>query len=195
MILKHRLQSWRKVLATVALVAAVVGCSSVRPYESRASWVMRQNAVPQYFATYDVFYVYPAQNEETVWVSKAGATALYDDVKQRLCGTLGKKVRVFAPCLRESMAVVDAAESLRYYLANYHDAGRPFHVLIEGRDEAFAAAFQKEAGKRVTSKYGCVSLRSEERFDFGSKLTLELSEEVRQRALSLTWGQSVKEAK
>lgn len=190
----YRLILWRKVLTAVALTVAVVGCSSVRPYASRSSWVMRQNAVPQYFAAYDVFYVYPVQPEESVWASKAGATALYDDVKQRACGALGKRVRVFAPCVRESAAATDAAEALAHYLKSYHDAERPFHVLLEGRDEAFEAAFRKEAGKKLSEGTGFVSLQSAERFEFGPELTLQLSEAVRQRALTKTWGQSIREA-
>lgn len=193
MVSNYRLISWRKVLATAVLVAAVVGCSSVRPYESRASWVLRQNAVPQYFATYDVFYVYPAQSEESVWMSKAGASTLYDDAKHRLCEVLGKKVRVFSPCVRESAAVQDTAEALRHYLVSYHDEGRPFQVVVEGRDEAFVEALRKEMGKKFSAKNGFIALHREDRFDFGPELTRKLSDEVRQRAMCLTWGQPVKE--
>lgn len=49
------------IAAEVVLLAGIlVGCKTPpSPYVSVENWVIRQNAVPSYFADYDVLFLYP----------------------------------------------------------------------------------------------------------------------------------------
>lgn len=113
-----------RILAIVIALAAA-GCSSTDdPYFIKDHWYVRQNATPQYFATYDVFYMFPEMYDG----GPVSATN-YDYIVKQTVDQFGKKVRVFAPLCHDEDEVEDA---LDWYLDNYHDRGRPFVFMGEG---------------------------------------------------------------
>jgi hypothetical protein len=111
-------------LSVLAAGLSFAGCIGGRgPYYNVDSWYVRQNAVPQYFAPYDVFYMFSEPYDD----GKMSITNRDFTVKQT--ELFGKKVRVFAPLCRDAD---DAETALDWYLDNYHDPDRPFVFLGEG---------------------------------------------------------------
>lgn len=145
----------------LGLVAAVsAGCSAPSPYSYMDNWAVRQNAVPRYFAAYDVFYVYPTllRDEDMTlmnWTRKDIAIQVYDYVKFQTIDVFGKKARVFAPFIHQldaesyarilenppedfvktelSVGILNTVEALQYYLKNYHSEGRPYILVGQGQ--------------------------------------------------------------
>ena len=136
-----------------ALVAALVaGCSTPpSPYCSVENWVIRQNAVPSYFAAYDVIYVYPAlarsadrRSDASADWSPAALSKLHDFISTRTEKAFGRKVRVFAPIIHrtgDEAAVRETQEAIRFYLENYHQPERPYVLVAHpsGADCLYAA--------------------------------------------------------
>ena len=115
-------------ISMLAAVASVfTGCISSQKkalYYSMDNWVIRQNAVPRYFAVYDVFYVYPTMLDNSrVTYLNWSKPPLYDDIynytstqtteifdtaanmkhkgERAASFEVGSKVRVFAPFVHQ----------------------------------------------------------------------------------------------
>lgn len=175
------------VLSVCAIALALSGCFGLSPYTWRDNWVIRQNDVPQYFADYDIFYVYAPRTDEAGWLERQPAIEMYDSVKRRVQEPFGKKVRVFCPCLRESEAVEDAVDALAFYLNTYHDPGRSFIVMIEGRDADFRARFRDEASGSLKPKVGCIGIADRDELVVDSDFVMRVGNAVRRRKIRATW--------
>ncbi len=173
---------------TVLALVVLAGCGTP-PYEFRDNWAFRQNSVPQYFARYDVFYIYPKRFDEADWFDREVAIFLYDDVKHRIQGVFGKKVRVFSPLVHESKAAEECAEALEYYLDHYHDPQRPFIVLVEGRDDDFVEEFRDEASGVLKAKKGLVAFARTNDFSAETTWVESFSAAVRRRRILISWNE------
>ena len=146
-----RMDILRGVGLAAILVAMAVGCAH-QPYVHVDTWLMRDNAVPQYFAKYDVFFIHRASSDWELHNSRM--VALYDYLKLRVKEPFGRKVRVFAPLLHDDVAVEESELALSLYLDTFHDDGRPYAVLIEGRDEKFVTNFIDACESKMDRKNG-----------------------------------------
>lgn len=108
-------------LAGMVLVGA---CNVPKPYYAIDNWYIRNNARPQYFAKYDVFYYHPEYHH-------AGRMNItnHDFAVKQTTDLFGKKVRVFAPLCHD---LKDAQDAFDWYIDNYHDPEQPFVMLGEG---------------------------------------------------------------
>ena len=113
--------------AIVVLAMVVSGCSSISPYDYADNWLIRENDIPQYYSTFDLFYI-------------GEAPAIYGDthevqlnwVKTHTNDIFGNRVRVFAPAAypwNEEKAIA----ALQYYLDHFHQEGHPFVLMAEGK--------------------------------------------------------------
>ena len=102
-------------LATAAwLIVAAAGCSSL--YDEADNWVIENNDIPEYFAEYDVFYLYPSshlssrslQNGDPAvhranpdkylnWLKDGVSEDLRRNVVLPLSRQFGPRVRLFSP--------------------------------------------------------------------------------------------------
>ena len=172
----------------VAITAAVCGCSSPSPYEHRNNWVVRDNATPQYFADYDVFLLFTPKPERYDFANKEAISSLYDELYGNFVTNFGKKVRIFSPLLRQGSEINDAGLAIEQYLDHYHDPGRHYVILIEGRDAAFEREFRGELAKYLKPKYGFTLLKSEDKFNIDSNFTVRVGNAVYRRKIKATWG-------
>ena len=121
--------------ARALALALLAGCSTPpSPYSHAENWVVRQNAVPVYFAAYDVIFVAPG--------AEPSATRRHGRVTAQT-QPFGRGARVFAPVVRaasETEAVRETAEAIRFYLATYHPDGRPYVLVGAGESGARALA-------------------------------------------------------
>ncbi len=167
-------------LSLLAAGLSFAGCIGGRgPYYNIDSWYVRQNAVPQYFAGYDVFYMFP----ETYDSGKMSISNRDFAVKQT--GLFGNKVRVFAPLCRDAE---DAETAFDWYLDNSHDPDRPFVFLGEG-----AGAKMLEPLVDCARRNGLVgSYLVQERVPNGfvtQELVDQINERVREHLHRLEWGE------
>lgn len=150
------------IAAEVVLLAGIlVGCKTPpSPYVSVENWVIRQNAVPSYFADYDVLFLYPymgrsAERHPSVPSDKASLAYLHDFTAFVTQEPFGNKVRVFAPIVHRTddaqfaaLAAEDGGNRLRtaagpsiretmaairHYLKTYHLPGHPYVLLGHGQ--------------------------------------------------------------
>lgn len=128
-----------------ALALLIVGCNSARPYYNIDNWYVRQNAVPQYFARYDVFYLHPE-----FYVGMVQSISNHDYTVKYTSDLFGKKVRIFAPLCRKAE---DAEEALEWYLDNYHDSGRPFVFIGEGEGRKMLKPLIEDSWKQGLVSY------------------------------------------
>lgn len=142
-----------RVVARAFVLALLAGCLTPRsPYFHVENWVVRQNAVPTYFAAYDVLFVAPGE--------EPSATRRHGRVTAQT-QAFGRGARVFAPVVRaapEAEAVRETAEAVRFYLQTYHPEGRPY-VLVGAGDagaRALAGALA-ELGSAVSPDDGLVA--------------------------------------
>lgn len=139
---------------TLALVLGLLaGCSTPpSPYSHVENWVVRQNAVPTYFAAYDVIFVAPG--------TEPSATRRYGRVTAQT-QSFGRGARVFAPLVRavtEAESVRETAEAIRFYLETYHPEGRPYVFVGAGESGARAlAGALEELGTTVSPDAGFVA--------------------------------------
>lgn len=172
--------------ALLIALMALCGCASPDPYQKIGNWALRQNAVPRYFADYDVFYVYPTllregEGEVMNWAKGTIAGRVADYAAFQTAAQFGRKVRIFAPMVHQldadgyvrflaaapmkprvlmksplGHAVRDAVSALEHYLDNYHRDGRPYVLYGQGQ----GARILYEAMKRcpaVTPESGFVA--------------------------------------
>ncbi len=153
--MKHTL-----LLSAVLFALIATGCSSVSPYDYMDNWVIRQNAVPGYFADFDVIYIYPStvSNSKDLilnWKKEKYAEEIFEFTRFQTSEVFGKKVRIFAPFVHQTSeqeyqkltssnlegwrhtaianGIEDTIEAIRYYLKKYHTPGRPYILLGEGQ--------------------------------------------------------------
>lgn len=114
-----------------------VGCvSRPDPYSFVDNWLIRQNAVPPYFAEYDVFYAARELYEPVDY-----PVDLYDYAYAQTVEMFGKKVRIFAPLIHDAGDVEAAVE---HYLGHYHRGKRHFVFLGEGKGGELLKAYAEE---------------------------------------------------
>lgn len=145
----------------------MVSCATETPYSSMSGWVMRQNAIPRYFAPYDIFFIPPSvisarDDKPREWTRQKETERIYNFVYYQLSEQFGTKVRFFVPLIHhlereEAEHYLDAppetfretpfepvientVEAFRYYLKNYHVPGRPF--IIAGQGQGALAAYE-----------------------------------------------------
>ena len=164
---------------------ATAGCSSVRvPYGHVENWIIRQNAVPCYFADYDVIYIWPIVERAAVRGSdinfdKKAVSFRRDFVSFLTTDAMGNKARVFAPIIHEmnrdqydvleateesdwsetdaAPSIEEVVEAIRYYLETYHPDGRPYVLIGHGQGSAILYEALKELDGDVEPKDGCVA--------------------------------------
>lgn len=124
---------------------ALAGCSSKPgPYSNVDNWLIRQNAVPPYFAEYDVFYA-----ARDLYVPVDYPVALYDYTYAQTVDKFGKKVRIFAPLLHDA---ADVETSVEHYLDHYHGGKRHFVFVGEGKGGELLKAFAAKNESSLRSK-------------------------------------------
>ena len=175
---------WFFVSFVVAVAAS--GCSSVRvPYGHIENWIIRQNAVPCYFADYDVIYIWPtiersAVRDSDVNFDKKAVSARRDLVSFMTTDALGNKARVFAPIVHEmnrdlyasleeaglddwsetdaAPSIEEVVEAIRFYLETYHPDGRPYVLVGHGQGSMMIYEALKELDDDVTPEDGCAAV-------------------------------------
>ncbi len=173
----------KKTIFAVVLVLVLTGCSGVSPYSFMDNWVIRGNAVPAYFAEFDLIYIYPStvvNGKEKLldWNRNGYAGEIFEFSRFQTSEVFGGKVRIFAPFVRQTgeeeylaiasgdmkkwqdtllaPGVNDTVNALRYYLDNYHTPGRPYILLGEGQGAVDLYYAMKECGS-VTPEEGFVA--------------------------------------
>ena len=174
-------------LVSFAAVVAASGCSTeVRvPYGHVENWIIRQNAVPCYFAEYDVLYIWPSVERSAVRDSdinfdKEAVSFRRDLVSFLTTDAFGNKARVFAPIVHEMdrdlyasleqagladwsetdarPSVEEVVEVIRFYLETYHREGRPYVLIGHGQGSLMIYEALKELDDEVTPEDGCVAV-------------------------------------
>lgn len=138
-------------LSAMLMLGMFCGCA-YQPYVHIDTWLMRDNAVPQYFAKYDIFFLHRAGFDWELHDTRL--VALYDSLKMKVKEPFGRKARVFAPLLHDDVAVDEAELALKYYLDTFHDPGRPYAIFVEGRNENFVSNFVDECSSLMKRENG-----------------------------------------
>ena len=171
-----------------------VGCSStVSPYFYVKNWVIRENAVPSYFADYDLIFIYPriARSGDRLPDLPADRLSLsytHDFSAFLTQEAFGKKVRVFAPIVHRTedsvyarllaektedwddteaaIAIAEVVEVIRYYLETYHMEKHPYVLLGHGQGSVLLYEALKELEGEVRPDDGFVAAYLPELPDF-----------------------------
>ncbi len=143
----------KKIYCFLTIIVTLVylsGCRSVSPYYYGTNWLIRENDIPQYYSTFDLFYIgkAPAGYGDTHDIQ-------FNWTKTHTNDIFGRGVRVFAPEI-QNPNVENIAEALEYYLDNFHKSGHPFVLLAEGKAaDLLYQAMQKVSG--IETKNGFVA--------------------------------------
>ena len=136
-------------MLTAAAVAFIfAGCSFSSPYDYGSNWLIRENDIPQYYSTFDLFYIgkAPAGYGDTHDIQ-------FNWTKTHTNDIFGRGVRVFAPEI-QNPDVKNVSEALEYYLDNFHKPGHPFVLLAEGKAaDLLYAAMLKVGGLTVKNGF------------------------------------------
>lgn len=184
------MESMKKIIqiaANVALFAGLLaGCATPpSPYVSVENWVIRQNAVPAYFAAYDVIFLYPyigrsADRLPSVPSDRASAAYLHDFTAFVTQEPFGKKVRVFAPIVHRTKdgefaaltadegndgwlktaagaSIRETIEAIRYYLTTYHQPGHPYILLGHAQGSLYLYEALREMSDEIRPEDGFVA--------------------------------------
>ena len=171
-----------------------VGCSSTpSPYSYVKNWVIRENAVPSYFAEYDLIFIYPrlarsGDRQPDLPANRLTLSFAHDFSAYLTQEAFGKKVRVFAPVVHRTedsvyakllaektedwddteveVAIAEVVEVLRYYLETYHMEKHPYVLL--GHDQGSVLLYEalKELEGEVRPDDGFVAAYLPELPDF-----------------------------
>ncbi len=137
------------------------GCiSNTAPYHNMDNWAIRQNAVPRYFANYDVIFVYPSMFDDPSmpilnWIIPPHAENIFNYSKSQTQDIFGIKVRVFTPFVHQlahshyqklveegrlyesdnglAVGILDTKNAIQHYLDNYHKPGHPYIIFGQGQ--------------------------------------------------------------
>lgn len=174
------------IFACFALVCGLLaGCATPQsPYLSVENWVIRQNAVPSYFASYDLVFIYPyiEKSEDrypSVPSDRESSAYLHDFTAFVTQEPFGKKVRVFAPIVHRTKdrqfaallspeleawdktvigpSVCETIEAIRFYLQTYHQPGHPYVLLGHGQGALYIQEALKELKDEVLPSDGFVA--------------------------------------
>ena len=163
----------------------LAGCGTPSPYSYVKNWVIRANAVPSYFAEYDVIFIYPrisrsADRLPDLPPDRVTLSFVHDYAAFVTEEAFGKKARVFAPVIHRTEdsvfarllaegtddwmetearpSIDETVEAIRFYLENYHEERRPYILL--GHDQGSILVY--EAVKRLEGTVrpddGCVAV-------------------------------------
>ena len=175
------------ILFFAVLGALFVGCFTAppSPYASVRNWVIRGNAVPSYFAEYDLIFIYPrisrsADRLPDLPQNRVTLSYVHDYAAFVTEEAFGKKVRVFAPVIHRTEdsefakllasgiddwrdteaepSIAETVEAIRFYLKKYHTAKRPYILL--GHDQGSILVYEalKELRGEVRPNDGCVAV-------------------------------------
>ena len=134
-------------LIAAAAVLFVSGCAT-SPYEYGTNWLIRENDIPQFYSTFDLFYIgkAPAGYGDTHDIQ-------FNWTKTHTNDIFGRGVRVFSPEIQKP-DVDNVAQALEFYLDNFHKKGHPFVLLAEGRAaDLLYKAMQKTGGLTVKNGF------------------------------------------
>ena len=83
------------VMAAMICAAMFSGCSSVSPFDYGNNWLIRENDIPQFYSTFDLFYIgkAPAEYGDNHDIQ-------FNWTKTHTNDIFGRGVRVFAPEIR-----------------------------------------------------------------------------------------------
>ena len=176
--------------AILALVVAGVlaGCwtsSPDIPFGYVENWVIRQNAVPCYFAEYDVIYIWPyisrsGERDSDLDTDKANASFQRDLTDYMTVDAFGNKARIFAPIIHRMNpalydiheaeelddwsdteawpSVKEVVDAISFYLDVYHPANRPYVLIGHGQGSMLIYEALKRLRWRVSPRDGCVAV-------------------------------------
>ncbi len=161
------------------------GCSTPSPYSYVANWSIRQNAVPSYFAEYDVLFFYPcisrsADRWPDLPADHTAYSYAYEFTKFMTQDVFGRKARVFAPIVHRTdddvfgalavsnvesyvesasaREIDEAVEAIEYYLDNYHEEGHPYILIGHGQGAVLLYEAIKRLAGVVRPDDGCVAV-------------------------------------
>lgn len=169
-------------LSFLAIMVLLAGCFSVSPYSKMDNWVLRQNAVPRYFATYDLIYLYPSMmNNPDIryinWTKPPLGEEIYNYSVSQTTALCGNKVRVFAPFIHQTEynrymeilkgdklgkhpelkpGIKDTVAALDWYFKHYHKKSRPFIIVGQGQGALILYEAMKRC-KKINPKNGFVA--------------------------------------
>lgn len=115
-------------IGALGALCLLVGCTTaVSPYDYADNWLIRENDIPQYHSSFDLFYIgdIPAGYGDS-------RRDRFNWVRTHTNDVFGDRVRVFAPQISDPDAEKTAA-ALQYYLDHFHREGHPFVLLAEGK--------------------------------------------------------------
>ena len=137
-------------LTAAVTVLIFAGCSSGSPYEYGTNWLIRENDIPQYYSTFDLFYIgkAPAGYGDTHDIQ-------FNWTKTHTNDIFGRGVRVFAPEI-QNPTVENVRDALEFYLDNFHVSGHPFVLLAEGKAADMLYAAMKKVSN-ITVKNGFIA--------------------------------------
>lgn len=155
--------SWIGRLALIAGITAISGCGLKHailgskylffhsPYENQLSWFVRQNATPQYFNKFDVFYLGPKLFTGS-FIHKEDR----DYIVRETVIPFNVKARCFAPIFHNEDEALDA---LYFYFGNYHGKNRPFVLIAEGEGaKALPSLIEASDGKGLVAVYSSTNI-------------------------------------
>ena len=175
-------------ILSLAVAGVLAGCwtsSPEIPFGYVENWVIRQNAVPPYFAEYDVLYVWPyisrsGERDSDLDTDKARASFQRDLTDYMTVDAFGNKARVFSPIIHrmnpalydiyeaEELAdwsgteacpsVEEVVDAVKYYLKTYHPAKRPYVIIGHGQGSMMVYEALKKLRRHVTPQDGCVAV-------------------------------------
>lgn len=173
-------------LSAALTLLFISGCRSTPPYAHYSNWALRQNAVPRYFAEYDLIYLYPTllrdgEGSHMNWAKDGIAERIHSYAHFQTVKLFGNKVRVFSPMVHQlnhadyqkfladpprsrrdllksplGPAIRDTVEALEFYLDNYHKDGRPFVLYGQGQGARLLYEAMRQC-KAVTPGNGFVA--------------------------------------
>ena len=142
----------KKLLYGLFIAAGTVlifcGCAIDSPYDYGDNWLIRENDIPLYYSTFDLFYIgkAPADYGVSHDVQFNWAHTHTNDI-------FGRGVRVFSPKVPQA-DVENVTAALEYYLDHFHQKGHPFVLLAEGKAaELLYQAMRKCSGITVDNGF------------------------------------------
>lgn len=170
-------------LVTLVGLIFLVGCNTVDrrptdPYYIITNWYVRENARPQYSATFDVFYLHPA-----LYDSEEISQKNLDYTMNNTSYVFGKEARIFAPLCHD---LEDCKRAFQWYYNNYHSPKRPIVFIGEGEGAKLLEALlsKSKPDGMVLAK---LSPEKVEGNYVTPEMVAEIDEEVRKYLYAMKW--------